>query len=202
MARDLTAGMVTEFTAGTLSPRLLAFFDFPSGAVRVWNGSGNLSWNTYTWSGIGTFGGFKPAQGGTDISAQGAEFTLSGIPSSLISAALGDAYQNRDCELWLACLDSGGSVVATPYKWAGRMDVMTIEEKGDTANISLTAESRLIDLDRPRIRRYTDEDQQEAYAGDLGLEFVGAIQDLPIHWGAKNQERTIPRRLPNPKTAV
>jgi hypothetical protein len=202
MARDLTAGMVTEFTAGTLNPRLLAYFDFPSGAVRVWNGSGNLSWNTYTWSGIGTFGTFKPAQGGTDISAQGAEFGLSGIPSSLISTALDEAYQNRDCELWLACLDSGGSVVSTPYKWAGRMDVMTIEEKGETSDIRITAESRLIDLDKPRVRRYTNEDQQQEYSGDLGLEFVTAIADIPIHWGAKNQERTIPKRPTPPKSAV
>ena len=29
----------------------------------------------------------------------------------------------------------------------GRMDVMTIEDAGDTASISLSAESRLIDLE-------------------------------------------------------
>lgn len=202
MARDLTAGMVTEVTGDSLSPRLLAYFDFPSGEVRVWTGLGNLSWDGETWSGIGTFGTFNPAQGGTDISAQGAEFGLSGIPSSLISAALGDAYQNRDCSVWLACLDSGGSVVSTPYQWQGRMDTMVIDEKGETSDIRLTAESRLIDLDRPRIRRYTNEDQQQEYGGDRGLEFVAAIADIPIHWGAKNQERTIPRRPASPKTAV
>ena len=203
MARNLTAAMISALTAATVSPRLLAFFDFPSGAVRVWTGQGDQSWDSQTWNGIGSFGTFRPPQTGSDISAKGAEFGLTGIPSSTLSAALGDAYQGKICKCWLACLDSAGAIVADPYLISyGFMDTMTIDEGGATASVKITSESRLKDLERPRVRRYTDEDQQHEYPGDLGLEFVAAIQNLPIHWGQKNQERTIPRRLPNPKTNV
>ena len=64
------------------------------------------------------------------------------------------------------------------------MDVMTIEDAGDTANISLSAESRLIDLERARVRRYTNNDQQNQFAGDTSLRFVADLQDKEIAWGS------------------
>jgi hypothetical protein len=63
------------------------------------------------------------------------------------------------------------------------MDVMTIEDAGATANINVTAESRLIDLDRSRARRFTSEDQKIDYPDDKGLEMVASLQDTVIIWG-------------------
>ena len=34
-------------------------------------------------------------------------------------------------------------------------------------------------------RRFTHEDQQERFSGDLGLEFVPDLQDKEIIWGKK-----------------
>jgi hypothetical protein len=47
----------------------------------------------------------------------------------------------------------------------------------------LTAESRLIDLERSRERRYTSEDQKIDYPNDKGLEFIADLQDKEIVWG-------------------
>ena len=33
------------------------------------------------------------------------------------------------------------------------------------------------------VRRYTDQDQQQLYSGDLGLEYVAGLQDKDIPWG-------------------
>jgi hypothetical protein len=63
------------------------------------------------------------------------------------------------------------------------MDVMGIEDSGDTANINVTAESRLIDLERSRERRYTSEDQKINYPNDKGLEFIADLQDKELVWG-------------------
>ena len=57
------------------------------------------------------------------------------------------------------------------------MDVMTLQETGDSCTISLTAESRLIDLERPRVRRYTKEDQKLIDSDDTGLNKINALQD-------------------------
>jgi hypothetical protein len=77
-------------------------------------------------------------------------------------------------------------VVGTPYlAFSGRLDVPVIDEAGDTATISISYESRLADLDRPRIRRYTDQDQRAEYPNDGGLRYIAGLQDKQVTWGAK-----------------
>ena len=63
------------------------------------------------------------------------------------------------------------------------MDVMTVDDDGATAQISITAESKLIDLERSRARRYTSEDQKIDFPNDKGLEFITGLQDKTIVWG-------------------
>jgi len=67
--------------------------------------------------------------------------------------------------------------------FSGRMDVMSITEDGDSCTITMTAESRLIDLERPRLRRWTSEDQKGLDATDKGFEFVNSLQEASIKWG-------------------
>ena len=64
------------------------------------------------------------------------------------------------------------------------MDIAKLMRTG-TATITLNCESRLIQLERPKNRRYTHEDQQERLTGDLGFEFVTDLQDKEIIWGKK-----------------
>ena len=62
---------------------------------------------------------------------------------------------------------------------------MKIDEGAETASITLNVENRLIVFDRPKERRFTHEDQQNRFAGDLGFEFVPDLQDKEIIWGKK-----------------
>ena len=54
---------------------------------------------------------------------------------------------------------------------------------GGISTVTLTAESRLRDLERVRTRRYTDADQQSRFPGDKGLEYVPSLQDKQLIWG-------------------
>ena len=63
------------------------------------------------------------------------------------------------------------------------MDLMTIEDGGETASISVTAESRLIDLNRAKERRFTDNDQKIDYPDDKGLQHIQGLQEKQISWG-------------------
>ena len=56
-------------------------------------------------------------------------------------------------------------------------------EAGETATISISVESRLVDWERPRVHRYTNADQQIAYPGDKGLEFVAQMVEKELVWG-------------------
>lgn len=184
MSRDLTAGMIAAVQDGTVRPVLIAEIDTAGGTVRVWNGIGDLAWDSQTWTGVGDLGGASPVKETADIEATNCRFTLSGIASAMISIALGQVRWGRTAKLWLGLLDADGDLIADPYLlFSGFTDVPAIDEGAETATITVTAESRLVDLDRPRVRRYTPEDQAIDFPADKGFEFVAALQDAEIVWG-------------------
>lgn len=184
MSRDITAAVQTIVDSSEVQPFLLFEGEFASGYVRAWSGFGNLSWDSQTWTGTGTLLSISNVQETSDGSAQGITAILSGIPSDLISLALSDVRQGASGKVWLGFLDNG--IVADPILiFEGRLDIPSIEENGDSSSISITYESRLIDLSRSREIRYTHEEQQSLYAGDLGCEYIAALQDKQITWGRK-----------------
>jgi hypothetical protein len=60
---------------------------------------------------------------------------------------------------------------------------MNISEESSTATISVTVENVLIKLERPVVRRFTNEDQKSRFPSDKGLEYVASLQDKEIFWG-------------------
>jgi hypothetical protein len=183
MARDLTAGVITQLQAASVEVGVLFEGEFASGWVRLWSGVGTLSWDSKSWSGVGTLLGISGIDETNEIRASGLTVSLSGVPSDLLSAALGDARSGKTGRVYLAFF-SGGSIVADPIlQFEGRLDVPAIEDGPETATISISYESELIDLERARERRYTPEDQAIDFPGDLGFDYVAALQDAQITWG-------------------
>lgn len=185
MARGLTAGMVTEVTATELSPILLLKAEFDSGDVRLWTGTGEITFDGEVYSGGGDFLGVSSVEETQDIEANNVTATLTGIKSSLLSIALSEDYQDRPATIWFGVLnDATGALIADPEKmFAGRMDVMNIEYSGEDATISIRAEGNLITLKRPKERRYTAEDQKTDHSTDTFFDQVESLQDTQVAWG-------------------
>jgi hypothetical protein len=181
--REITEPVKEEIIKKEVFPILIAKLETSEGDVKVWTGIGNLSFGEEIYLGIGNLGRISPIQeSGDEVRANMISFQLTGIPSELISIALGAQYQGRPAKLWLGFM-SGENLIEDPILlFSGRMDVMEINEGPETSTISVTAESHLADLNRARIRRYTDEDQQTEYLGDKFFEFVPSIQNVEIVW--------------------
>lgn len=172
----------TGFDADSLAPFIGVELNFDSGIVRLWNGYGDLMIDGASYTGAGSLLNVSSVEETGEIAARGVTMTLSGISSELISVALTENYQNRSAKVYIGTIADDNSVSAYQL-FGGRLDVMTIEESGETATISVTAENRLIDLERPRTRRFTSEDQKSLYPGDLGLDYVNDLQDKTLDWG-------------------
>lgn len=191
MARTLTAGMISEVAKATVRPCLLAYFDFASGALRLWTGTRSVSFGGNTFTGLGDLVNVSPIQEVRGTRPNGLTFSLNGVPSATLTIALADAYRGRTCTLWLGFIDSSEALISDPVQiFSGRMDTLKIVDDGATSSITVQAESRFIELERSRELRYTDQVQQHLFAGDRGLEFVAALQDAEIPWG--QQGRTVP----------
>ena len=187
MTRSLTTALKNETLASEIQPIFLVSLNFSSGFVRMWSGIGDLTWDSKLWTGTGTLLSLDAIQESTDISAHGISLNLNGIPSALIETILTEHYQGRSAIVYIAALNSSLAIIADPYiLWKGRMDTMVIQDGDETAMITMSAENRLIDLERQRERRYTDQDQKNVYPSDKGLEHVAAQLDRELNWGIPN----------------
>jgi len=183
MARTLTSATESALASSQVRALMFVLMDFPSGFLRVNNSAQSFSWSGFDWLGVGRLGSIDAVSEGIGLESRGLSFRISGVPQENVAVALGQQYQGRDCKVWLAPLSESYAIIADPVLvFHGRMDVMDIE-LGETATITVTAESRLADWDRPRVRRYNHEDQQIDYPGDKGFEFVAQMAEKELKWG-------------------
>jgi hypothetical protein len=184
MPRPWTPQMVAQLSAAKIRPVLFLQMKFTDGPIFVWSGLGNLNWNGHVWVGLGALGTISAIEESSELKATNVTFTLSSIPQDLIQHALGQVRQGYPVQLWFGTLGDNNNVLADPLQiFAGRMDVPTIDEGAQTSTISIAVENRLIDLNRSRERRYTDQDQQIDHPGDLGFQYVQFIQAWSGTWG-------------------
>tara|TARA_B100000900_G_scaffold410036_1_gene426998 strand:- start:5253 stop:5819 length:567 start_codon:yes stop_codon:yes gene_type:complete len=187
MARTIASAILSKFNDSEVSPFYAIELFFDTTTIRVWTGYGDItvsSLSSQTYSGVGEILEISNIEESQDISAKGINITLSGIPSNLIAHALNTAYQGRLCNVhfgfidWSSPANQTGMLVFTGY-----MDTMLIDEGPETSTIVTSVESRLIDLERPRNRRYTTQNQKQRHSGDLAFDFVESLQNQRLQWG-------------------
>jgi len=185
LTRTVISTILSKFDDAEVSPFYAIELLFDSNPVYAWTGYGDITLDgTQTYTGVGELLQISDVQETQDISAKGLTLKLSGIPSNLLSLALNTAYQGRLCNVKLGFLDwSNVTGQNTMLIFTGYMDQMTIDEGAETSTITTSVESRLIDLERPRTRRYTSENQKQRNSGDLAFDFVESLQNLRLQWG-------------------
>jgi len=179
--RDLTSAIVNSLDDEVLQPffAIEMLFD-GSQTLRLWTGVGELDYQGNSWYGAGQMLGVEAVEETTEISAKGATISLSGVPAEVLSLALNEPYQGRKANIYFGTFNGGTSLSEI---FSGYMDQMNIEETADTCTISLTLENKLVDLERPRVARFTSSYQKSVYSGDRGFDFVEDLQDKEIVWG-------------------
>lgn len=183
MSRNLDPFVAAALRGSNVPMLLLVEFDFQSGIRRLCNVGMTVEWNGHTWEGGATLGRVESIKEGATLEAHGVTFDLSAVASDILSTILTEDYQGRTVRVWLAPLSATYQPIADPaLVYVGRMDSSTVS-MGAEAAISLSTESRLIDLDRARVRRFNSEDQQIDAPGDKGFDFVPGLVEKSIKWG-------------------
>ena len=192
MARNLTAGMITALTAAQNRPILLFEGTFSTGALRLWTGTGPLTWDSKTWEGNGLFISVQLATETGDIEATGISIQLSAPSAAVVSLVLGTVRMGQPGKIWLGMLDANGAVISTPYLiFSGLFDSAEIEENESAPEIVLKYETKLIELERGKTFRYTSDSQKIFNGSDKGFDYVPKIQDWDGFWGKTNAKKPV-----------
>ena len=184
MTRSLPSAVVARIGDGEQYLATLYEADFDTGDVRLWSGLGDLTIGDETYLGVGDLLKISTIAESQELRSNGVTVELSGIPSDLIAEALAEPVSSRIVRMKLVRFEADGTVIGEPVPlFVGRADIPTLSDDGRTATYRLSCESRLVDMGRARDSRLTDQDQQQRFPGDRGLEHVPAIQEREITWG-------------------
>ena len=182
-SRNIDSGLVAEISQVVFRPAWLAMLTFRSQVSYAWSGIGNLSYGGNTYLGLGSFADVGAIDEGAEVQAAGTTVTLSGIDSSLLAECMTDIQLGAAAKLWFAAVGSDGSVVAPYLAFSGAIDKSNIDYGPETSSISLSLESRLTDLQRASLKRYTAADQNILYPDDGGFDWVEILNDISLKWG-------------------
>lgn len=165
-----------------VEPRWFVCLRFDEGPVCVHSGLGDIFTLGELYLGLGSLGSISGSSSSTELSAKPVTLNLSGIPAEYMALALGSHYQGRRAEIYLGFMQAGALVDDPHMVGRYRMDTCDIQV-GEETLIAITLQDPMASWARPRIRRYTHEDQQLAFPGDRGFEHVPQMVDREIIWG-------------------
>jgi hypothetical protein len=182
MARTVHADIVTALAADNVQPFYAVNLEFDT-PVYYWTGTGELASsansNSVTYQGAQDLLQISGLDETAELRANGATITLSGVPSTLLSLALTTLYHGRKAKIFFGVKGVSNLVEV----FSGYMDKMTVAESPESATITVHVESKLVDLDRVRVRRYTHESHKSRYSNDTFFSFMADMQDKQINWG-------------------
>jgi len=158
--------------------------EFDTDDILVWSGIDDLVIGSDTYTGAGSLLSISNVEENTELKSNGLTIGISGMDNTVVNYALTENYQNRPITLFLGYVMGGTNEVAgTLTLFKGRMTSLVINDTPDGSTVSIDAENRLVDLDRPSNLRYTKESQNFLHSGDTGFNRVASLQDKQIAWG-------------------
>ena len=134
--------------------------EFDTETLRFHSGTDDIVLNSETYSGLGNLINVSNISDSTELKSEGINVTLAGMDATVVNLALNEEYQNRLITIFMGYESGGTNVVqGVIVLFKGRMQKMEIFDNPEGSTIQLTAENRLIDLQRPSNLRFTKESQ-------------------------------------------
>lgn len=183
MTRELAENARLAAEASVVRPVTMVHLAFDSDPVFVNSSDRTFTWGGNEYLGVGLLGTVSVIQETSALQASGIRLTMAGIPADMVQTVLAQEYQGRVVTVYMGFLGERYTLVGDPIlQWTGFIDQMGIN-LDQTATVVLTAENKLIRWEQPRIRRYTDNDQQGRFPGDRGCEFIPQVVEKEVLWG-------------------
>ena len=188
MSKSLSTANANVLDDNVIVPVHFLKIEYTSGTLYLNTSVRDITFNSDEYiggSGIATISSIEESQ---ELQASGIQLTVSGVSTSNVSIALTENFKNVDATLYLGFLNINTyQLHDDPFIiFKGKVDTQDVQVDGETATILIEIENRLIDWERQRISRYTNNDQLQKFSGDVGLEFVQQLVEKELFWGVKN----------------
>ena len=136
-----------------------------------------------TYLGVGGYGGITAPRESEALGPAAVTLTLSGVDADYIAEALDSGRVYDRITIYQGYRKDDGTLWDDPWTiWEGWFEYAAIQAD-EQSQISITCQHDLSQLTEKDGGRYSDEDQQSEYPGDLGLEYASDMVDVKLNWG-------------------
>lgn len=195
MSRGLTGTNQSASEAATVQPTTLAKIEFDT-PVYVHSGLGTITYDGDDYLGVGDLGQISGIEEAEDNSPTPIRLSLSQVDAAYLSEGLSADNFRDKVTLFMGYRQDDGTLVDDPWViWKGYIEYTSIQS--ETGTITLHCQHFLSILKQKDGRRYTDEEQQRSFTGDLGFQFIADVNGTQLTWGAENRVNT-PYSSPGP----
>ena len=182
MSRSISATNLTEVDADHLHEVVLVKLEFGT-PVYCHSGIGTINYGGNDYLGVGQFGSITDAAESEQLSPSSLTLQLSGVDSSLITEALDSGSYGDIVTIYIGYRQDDGTLVDDPWVlWRGIFEYSSITQ-GQENVVSITVQHDLATLNQTSGARFSDEDQQRRFSGDVGFEFVADMAGVDLRWG-------------------
>lgn len=165
----------------------LAEIDTPVyGLTHFWSGAGTLSYNGYSWIGLGLLGAIQGMGETAEVRTTETRYALAGITDNTeLHKFLEQPVRGHIAKAWFAVMDEQGQVIPDPIQIDETLlDTATVSTAEDlVSTLILVGTSAIFDFRRPKTLAITHEQQQLDYPGDTGFDRIPTeVADKQISW--------------------
>lgn len=183
MSRGLSSALVTELSTDNIRPVYLVSIELENSTLLYTTNIKDILYNSTNYVTASTLLSVGNVTENTDLGASGMQISLSGMNGTVVNAARDEDYQGKAVDVYLGFVDDNSDLIGAMPFFSGFTDTINFTQSADNLTAILQAEHKLIRLRKSNKKHYTNEQQVEKFAGDLGLEFVNAINRVDLVWG-------------------
>ncbi len=182
MPRNLHADVISLLDQDNLDFIVMCEVNFDAETIRLCSRLKSISYSGGTYQGVGTIGAIGNITENKNLDPSSCKITLAGTNDGVLSSFSNNDHLNRDIKIMVALLDSSRQIIGEPIDhFVGTMDTVNVNY-GRQSTVEIMAKDRLADWDRRQSERWTHEEQQLKYPGDLGFEYITEIRNKQITW--------------------
>lgn len=184
---DISDTIAAQMAGRVVRMSGMIHFDFLSGPVRCWPGTGDIVSGGHTWRGLPfDLVDIKPGTPSVDGAAEPMSVAVSGVSPLFVARALAEESDaiGRRIQIYLQFFDADWQPLDGPISLRrGRMKGFSGSDSGPiTRTLAINAEGAFTARGRPPATYLSDLTQQQRFPGDKGCEFLPSLQSKEVVW--------------------
>lgn len=181
MPRTIDSGTMRAMTRGDYRPVILVEIITPSLNIRLTSNTQDIVYNSNTYT-ANAMGGISAIPETSDLNDAQVSIGFSGIDPAIKAAVVASDFINSKVTVRVQFFDSNWQSAGDGLLYFSGSAASQNIASGQSSEIMIACKSKIASLSRPRSERYSDQEQQAQYPGDLGMQYASELASKQIIW--------------------